>query len=392
MLLATPYPGLEIHRKEKLVYGQFLTPHAVLSTSRSLGGYQEGLEFLGNHQSCEPAAHDRGSLTLTDPAAYQAQVLRASDLPPDKGALLGTAANMRLLSIQTLTFEELTVTAAVTGGVETNAARAGDPAVGHEGPDGYRSLGPEEREKNPHDGTINILVFVSQPLTPGAMVRAISVITEAKTCALLELGVNSRYSASLASGTGTDQVGLAVRLIEGRQPLAGGGHHLKLGELLSRVTGAAVREVLVRQNGLTPDRQSSVKIHLERFHRRPDGRYRMSSQELVGRISQFLPPTSRELLANNYRAFFHDPWIVAATAALAHLRDKFVWGVLPVLIWPEVMGAFGGQLAAAVSGRLDLTESYAKTLAPRPEQALDDEAFLTLAAQSLALGLLDKWS
>ncbi|MDR0549553.1 MAG: adenosylcobinamide amidohydrolase [Deltaproteobacteria bacterium] len=393
MLLATPYEGLEIHRVEKLVYGRFSLPHAVLSTCRSQGGYREDLAYLGNHQSCEPAAHHhKSSLAINDPLAYQAEILNAHGLAPEKTALLGTAANMRLLTIKTESFAELTLTAAVTGGVETNAARAGDPAVGHEGPDGYYSLDSLVAAKDPNAGTINILVFVSRPMTKGAMVRGVSLITEAKTCALQELGVNSRYSSNLASGTGTDQIGLAARLLSGVKPLAGGGHHIKMGELMGRVVKEAVKEVLVRQNGLTPDRMCSVKIHLERFNRRPDGRYRLSSLELVNLISQFLSPELAELLANNYLAFFHDPWVVAATAALAHLKDKFVYGVLPRLIWPEVMGAFAGQLAAAVSGRLDLAQEYARDLGPNPVEALDDQAFLGLAARALALGLRDKWT
>ncbi|MDR1577953.1 MAG: adenosylcobinamide amidohydrolase [Deltaproteobacteria bacterium] len=398
MLLAIPYEGLEIHREEKLVYGRFLTPHAVLSTSRHQGGYQEGLEYLGNHQSCEPAGHQRGLLAVTDPAGYQAQVLSAHGLPPDKCALLGTAANMRLLSVKSESFEELTVVAAITGGVESNAARAGDPAVGHEGPAGYRSLSAPkepkslEEAKDPYKGTINILTFINRPLTAAALVRAISLVTEAKTCALGELGVNSRYSAQLASGTGTDQMGVAAKLIEGVKPLVGGGHHLKLGELLGRVTHDAAREVLIRQNGMTPDRQCSVKILLERFNERPDGRRRLSSLELVEMVGRFLPASAKELLTNNYRGFFHDPWIVAATMAMTSSRDQFVWGVLPVLIWPEVMGAFAGQLAAAVSGRLDLVAHYAQVLSPSPSEALDDGRFLQLVARGLALGLVDKWA
>jgi adenosylcobinamide amidohydrolase len=392
MLLATPYPGLEIHRQDKLVYGQFLTPHAVLSTSRCQGGYREDLSYLGNHQSCEPTAHHhKSSLAINDPAAYHAETLKAYDLPPEAFALLGTAANMRLLALKVESFAELTVAAAVTGGVETNAARAGDPAVGHEGPDGYQSLLPTVPEKNLQAGTINIMLFVSRPLTPGAMARGLIMITEAKTCALMELGVNSRYSSNLATGTGTDQIGLAARLIPGVKPLAGGGHHLKIGELMGRATIEAVKEVLARQNGLTPNGQGSVKIHLERFNRRPDGRYRMTSEDLLRLIAQFLPPAEAELLANNYRAFFHDPWVVAAAAALVHLKDKFAYGVLPPLIWPEVMGAFAGQLAAAVSGRLDLVKSYALELAPIPTETEGDEAFLRLAARAMALGLKDKW-
>ncbi|MDR1085125.1 MAG: adenosylcobinamide amidohydrolase [Deltaproteobacteria bacterium] len=394
MLLHTFYEGLEIHRDDKLVYGRFLKPHTVLSTSRCQGGLRGDLLYLCNHQSCEAGSHssDKAKLVLTDPDGYQAMILSPKGLPPEKCALLGTAANMRLLTVKSASFEELTVVVAVTGGVETNAARAGDPAMGHEGPDGYKPVSEFEpkKEKDPDHGTINIMVFVNRPLAPGAMVRGVSMITEAKTCALQELGVNSRYSPLPASGTGTDQIGLAAMNIEGVKCLTGGGHHIKLGELMGRTVLAAVKEVLIRQNGMTPDRQCSVKIHLERFNKRADGRCKMTSLDLVGLISQYLSPENRELLGNNYLAFFHDPWVVAATAALVHLKDKFTWDILPILLWPEIMGAFGGQLAAAVSGRTDKVSEYSAVLAPLPCNSSDSD-FLNLAAKALALGLADKW-
>ncbi|MDR1395845.1 MAG: adenosylcobinamide amidohydrolase [Deltaproteobacteria bacterium] len=392
MLLASPYEGLEIRRTEKLVYARFLKPHLVLSSARCFGGLRDDLEYLCNHQSSEGTDHHgRAALVLTDPQAYQSLILSPCGIPPERSALLGTAANMHLLALQSLAFEELTIAAAVTGGAETNAARAGDPSTGHEGPDGFKSLSLEAPDPaGPDSGTINIMVFINRPLTPGAMVRAVSLATEAKTCALQELGVNSRYSPLPASGTGTDQIGLAALSLEGVKPLAGGGHHLKLGELIGRTVLAAVKEALARQNGMTPDRQCSVKILLERFHRRPDGRYRMTSRELAGRISRYLPPETGRLLESNCRSIFHDPCTAAACAALVHVKDRFTWGILPALVWPEVMGALAGQLAAAVSGRLDRIGEYCRELAPRPEQS-SAEDFLNLAARALALGLRDKW-
>jgi hypothetical protein len=216
-------------------------------------------------------------------------------------------------------------------------------------------------------------------------------ITEGKTCALQELGVNSRYSSSLATGTGTDQMGLACLIMDGVKPIAGGGHHIKLGQLMGQSVKDAVKEVLIRQNGMTPDRQCSVKIILERFNVRSDGRHRMTSRELVERINKYLPLEAQTLLSHNYLAFFHDPWVAAAASALVHIKDKFTWGILPILMWPEIMGTFGGLLAAAVSGRTERSAHYGSKLSPRPNQT-SDEDFLNLAARALAMGLTDKWS
>ena len=49
-------------------------------------------------------------------------------LDPDKVSGMGTAASMENAVVETMSFKELTVTAIVTGGIETNGGRAGDPA------------------------------------------------------------------------------------------------------------------------------------------------------------------------------------------------------------------------------------------------------------------------
>ena len=120
---------------------------------------------------------------------------------------------MRYAAIKEARFRELTVVAVCTGGVESNAGRAGDPATVYEWNGAYEKVSGEELVLH---GTINTLLFINQELTPGAMVRAVMTATEAKTAALQELAVSSRYSDGLATGTGTDQIGVAARLHTGR--------------------------------------------------------------------------------------------------------------------------------------------------------------------------------
>ena len=99
---------------------------------------------------------------------------------------------MHYAALVVATFAELRVCAVVTAGVEGNAGCAGDPANWHEAESG-------QMERHPHDGTINSMLLVNWPLTPGAMARAVVTMTEGKSAALKDLAVSSRYSQDLAT-------------------------------------------------------------------------------------------------------------------------------------------------------------------------------------------------
>jgi len=82
-------------------------------------------------------------------------------------------------------------------------------------------------------GTINIACHVSVPLTPAALVEALSIAVEARTTAVLEARVRSRRSDSVASGTGTDCV--AVMAPEGaaeRTAALYAGKHTAIGHVV----------------------------------------------------------------------------------------------------------------------------------------------------------------
>ncbi|MDR1657506.1 MAG: adenosylcobinamide amidohydrolase [Deltaproteobacteria bacterium] len=404
MLIGKYYDGLELYRVDKLIYGKLLVPHLVLTTCRAGGGQRTDLEYLGNHQSCEPAGHSHGLVAAVAPEDYHRSICTDFGLPAERCALLGTAANMRLAAFRELSFRDLTVVAAVTGGVEGNAGRAGDPAYGWEGPNGYEAL-PRTQEgeqlpapadnisdpsPNPNAGTINILLFMNRALTPGALARSIITATEAKSVALQELNVNSRYSSGLATGTGTDQIGVAARLSDSLPALTSSGKHSKLGELIARSVIEALKEVLIRQNGMTAHRQSSVRIHLERFNELSPGRFGLPKEILIDRVADNLDPETADLFRHNYRGLFYDPMNVAQVAAMAAVRDKFKWGILPSSVYAEVMARQGALLAVEAGGRLDLFEKYHLRLAQGPLENSDD-GFLAMAAKALAMGFADKW-
>jgi len=393
-MLEKYYNGIEIHREDKIVYVKFLFPHRVISTDRISGGLSDELEYLYNHQSCEPSGHYHGhELAISNPAEYKRLICEQHGLPPEKCASLGTAANMNNVAISHQNFRELEVVAVCTGGVETNAGRVGDTASYYEKDGKFEHIGamPESLHSREYatteslhskgHGTINTMVFISQELTPGAMVRAVMTATEAKTAVLQELAVNSRYSDGLATGTGTDQIGIASKL-GGGTPLTIAGKHTKLGELIGKTVHDAIKQALALQNKLTPQKQCSALVHIERFGADKDS--------FCTGVGKHLQEAEADLFNRNFLSINHDPPTVAAVAALVHLRDKFVWGILPESCIPEILSSYGAQIAAAVSGKYGRIPYYREKLSEE-RKSTDNETFLNFIYKSFALGFSEKW-
>lgn len=374
------YGDAEVHRRGKVIAVRFSAPHRLISTSRVNGGLRDDLECVFNHQSCEPAGHVRKELKtiIADPERYQTELCKEYELP-ELTASLGTAANMQYAAIESCSFRDLSVTAICTGGVEGNAGRAGDPASVWEGDEGFEALAAPGTEP---PGTINIMLLVNRELTPGAMVRTIMMATEAKSAVLQELAVSSRYSAGLATGTGTDQIAVASRLGASR-PLTSAGKHSKLGELVARAVMAALRRTLALQNGLTPESRRSVCEHIRRF-----GAGREAVMEMV---AARLSPDEGELFRKNFGGLDRDPLVVAAACALVHLFDKHTWGVLPDSCMGEIFVMQGALFAAAVSHRQERLFSFTAALETR-QWGPEHETFLDFITTAWALGYADKWN
>jgi adenosylcobinamide amidohydrolase len=258
-------------------------------------------------------------------------------------------------------FSDLEVVAICTGGVERNSGRAGDPASYYEPQKSSANATSNQVEQVeiPKQGTINAMIFINRELTPGAMVTAVITATEAKSAVMQELEVPSRYSEGMATGTGTDQIAVAAKL--GGDPISYAGKHSKLGELIGRTVHDAVKKTLALQNGLTPAGQCSSFAHLERLG--------INKRELCEGIGEFLSKDNADLFKQNFSNIVNDPLTVAAVAALVHLRDKFVWGILPESCIPEVMGRYGAQISEAVSGKSNLAKNGAT---PRARPAKSD--------------------
>ena len=255
--LYTLSTGDEVYRYEKSIVIFFKGKRKVLSTSVFNGGYHENYNAVFNHDAKQGAGMPCEMLAPTYTEHMQILSGRLG-LNPETVTGMGTAADMENAAIETLSYQDLTVTAIVTGGIETNGGRVGDPA------DFFKPL-----EKPDKPGTINIMLVLDTDLPPGTLTRALVTCTEAKTAAIQELLEGSKYSNGIATGSGTDTT-IVVANSESPLYLEGAGKHSKLGELIGRVVKEAVKKALDKQTGLNPKSQHNALRRLQRFGvRRP---------------------------------------------------------------------------------------------------------------------------
>lgn len=381
MMIGYYYDAVELHRVEKIVYARLLRPHRVLSTCRLNGGLREDLEYLYNHQSCEPRAHtgtDLCQVAVREPGRYQKRISDKAGIPFEKSASLGTAANVNNAAVARECHLGLEVIAITTAGVGGNGGRAGDPASYYQSEQGTVIID----RAPPAAGTINTILLVNQELTQGAMVSAATVMTEAKASVLQELSAGSRYSEGIATGTGTDQIAIASLLGSGIRH-TDANKHSKLGELIGKAVRQALFEALNLQSGLTPDSRRSSVAQLLRFGE--------TEASFTASVRARLLGEAGALFEANFLSANHDPVTVAAVQALVHVRDQFVWGVTPVGCIHEVLIGHAALLASAVGGKAIGREKLQRRL-DGFEITLASKALLELVHRSFAIGYGEKWA
>jgi adenosylcobinamide amidohydrolase len=369
ILLATG--RFTLRRRRRSVVCDLNGPHAVMSTSAVNGGQTFAVRHLVNHQSCEGAEHVDRFRAIKDRGveAYHDDVCREAGVEAAATAMMGTAANMHYSAIVTRTDLDVAVTAVVTAGVEGNAATAGDPAA-------WRETGGGT-ERVPYDGTINTMLLISHPLTPGTLARVVVTMTEGKSAALQRLAVPSRQSVELATGTGTDQFAIAAP-VEGGHAIRSASPHMKFGEVVGAAVRDATEEALRWQNGLEKSYTRSV------FHAL--GRYGVKEATAIDEMAADLDPADLALLKKNSKALFYEPLVGAAAYALAAVLDRARHGVLPESVLAEALIQQAATLAASAAGAPDRWPEFRARLHGRAGSGAR-----ALALAALALGWSEKW-
>ena len=362
-----------VNRFSRYVVAELHGPHLSLSTSAHKGGQRSDIRFLANHQSCEARADGEreSSIRRAGLKGYHFMVCEEMSLPPDRTALMGTAANMAYAVHRWEEYGNIRSDAFVTAGVSGNATRAGDPAQWDETANGWESVVP-------HSGTINTILLLNRPVSESALARCVVTMTEAKSAALAELAVPSLYSPNLATGTGTDQFCVAAPIEPSREPLDSTSPHVKLGELIGASVKNAVKEALRWQNGLEPSYSRGL------FHAL--GRFGLTEERAMSRLAELLPPPKFELLAENRNAVFFEPGVSAAAFALAAVIDRTAYGTLPDGAAKWVLRQQAACMACALAACPDAWPRMYGNL----DSCEDDPVALVLHA--IALGWQAKWT
>jgi len=365
--------GFLVRRVGRFLIAELLIPHVALSTCAMNGGQNEHVRFIVNHQSCEGAGHVERYRALSAAGAegYHRQVCDKLEFVDEETVLMGTAANMNYAAHQHTSFDDLTVEAIVTAGVQGNAARAADPSGWVETASGWTK---------PADftGTINTMLFVNHPLTPGALARAVVTMTEGKSAALHELAVASKYSQHLATGTGTDQYCIVAPRVSNRVTLHSASPHVKLGEMIGRVVLDATKDALRWQNGL--------EVSLTRNIIHALGRFGLTEARLIQEVGAQLKEQDRLLFEQNRQAVLFEPALASRAYAYAAILDRIHYGTLPRALASEVLREQAAGMASALAAKPSLWFEFFQQITVNEEQPLD--AVIT----ALALGWSQKWT
>ena len=300
--------GDSIYRYEKSIVAFFTGKRKVLSTSIYNGGYHEELTAVFNHD-CTVSPGMPCEMLAPTYEGHMRVIAGKLGLNPDLATGIGTAADMENMALVSEKYQELMVTAVVTGGIEHNAGRVGDPAT-------YYKPGSEPSKT----GTINIMLFLDCDLAPGILTRALVTCTEAKTAAIQELLQGSLYSQGLATGSGTDQT-ILVANAESNLYLDDAGKHAKLGELIGRTVKKAVKVALFKQTGLCPAGQHHALRRLERFG---VNREKLWQAYLKQQPQPLLKP---EFVAR-LEQVVTDGEVVTLVSLYVHLLDQYAWELL----------------------------------------------------------------
>ncbi len=300
MLLHQFNNGDTLRRRDQALIVTFNGPRDVLSTSAFNGGFRDNLKYVFN-QDCKEDGRKNTPLKAPTYEEHMRLIATGLGLDPQYACGLSTAADMENVSIQSETYDDLTVTAVVTGGIDVNGGRVGDPADWHEAGGASKHV----------SGTINIMLFIDAKLPEGTMTRALVTCTEAKTAALQELLAPSLYSSGIATGSGTDGTIIVSNPLSPVY-LTFAGKHSKLGELIGRVVMKAVKEALYLQTGLGAVQQFDIFARL--------GRYGIAKQTILA--------ASRHTDINKLDALSKKNELVVMTSLYVHLLDQLQWGLI----------------------------------------------------------------
>jgi len=222
---------------------------------------------------------------------------------------LMTAANVRNFALSRQRSGQLTVATLVTAGLSFPAA-AGD----------------RQSTIRAEGGTINMILLIEGNPTESCMVDVVKTATEAKTVALRNLDIRSRFSKEICTGTTTDAI-VVASTSRGR-PIEYAGTATTLGYLVGRAVRIGVEGAIAKEEQITPGRSL-----LQRLRERGillDDMVRTGIELLIQSSAMSVRKASDLLRAELERALT-DTNIQAFVLAAARLEEDGDRGLIPSL-------------------------------------------------------------
>lgn len=267
------------------------------------------MEAIYNHQ-LKPRKNNPDGLEGLSVSEYMKFTAKRLGLNPKKVSGFITAADMKDVAILNKKFRDIEVTAIVTGGINKNGGRAGDPASYYESNGNFKL----------NIGTINTIIIINSCLHESTLLRAVMTDVEAKTIALQELMASSKYSNGIATGSGTDKISV-ISNMESKNNLADAGKHSKLGELIGKCVIDATKDALAKHTNLTPETQCNMLIRLNRFG--------IGEKTYWKIVSSKLGINQKKEYINYLHDFSKNPQVVAMISSILHIIDEIQWSLVP---------------------------------------------------------------
>ena len=245
MKLETRIKSVEAEIQENKLVLRSKTPMKILSSAVLNGGLQEANCIVSVHVP-EETGLDIDDDVHREAGDFLRDETSKLGLPQDQIVGIMTSAKMKNVDMATRKFEDITITAIATAGVHFSAT-AGDEIASKQSAFPFKKW-----------GTINIILLVDGDLTDSCMVNAVSTVTEAKTVALRELDVRSRFSGEIATGTVTDSVVIACT--KRGSKIAYAGTATPIGELIGKSVREAVKKALCNQENIVSNRSLTRRL------------------------------------------------------------------------------------------------------------------------------------
>ncbi len=153
-----------------------------------------------------------------------------------------------------------------------------------------------------------------------AWLRLLKRSTEAKTVAMRELDIRSRFSGDLATGTLTDSV--AVGCTKRSKPIQYAGTFTIIGELIGKCVREGVKKAIFKQENIAPNRTL-----IERLADRCLPLETIMLQVFEGKVTNKNPENLQ--LRKRLEAILSDPKIVSLVIASLRLDEDLAKGLIP---------------------------------------------------------------